>query len=190
MPVSPGAVAFFLRKEPGPEFPPLGFWERRVAAHVSSGSGVARSDSNSFAYSAGVEILFRGIYAELRTEHFELPHRIEYRTARLGYLIHPLPEVAGGVTLGYRDARGIRGHRGMEVAFPYIMGSRTWWLRYEAAYVFSSEMVSWSYRMQAEFLVRGGPWYLGFNVEAKSLPLRVGSKVTSVPISVIAGIRY
>jgi hypothetical protein len=190
MPIAPGALALLLRKEPGPELPPLGFWERRLAVHAAVGGGVARSDSNTCAYSAGVEILLRGIYAEARTEHFLFPKHIEYRTARLGYLFHPLPEAAGGITLGYRDAQGIPAHDGLEVAFPFVTGSRTWWLRYEAAYVFSRDTPSWSYRMQAEFLIRGGPLYAGLNVEAKSLPLRTGSKVFSIPLSVIVGVRH
>jgi hypothetical protein len=38
--------------------------------------------------------------------------------------------------------------------------------------------------MQAEFLIRGGPVYAGLNVEAKSLPLRIGSKVFSISLAV------
>jgi hypothetical protein len=190
MPVAPGALAFLLRKEPGPEFPPLGYWTGRVAAHIAGGPAFADSAGETWAYSAGVEALIRGIYAEVRNEHFRLPQHIEYRTARLGYLIHPLPEIAGGVTLGYRDARGVSGHRGMEIGFPFITGSRNFWLRYDAAYVMSRKMVSWSYRMQAEYVVRGGPLYIGLNVEAKTLPLRIGSKVSSVPVAVVVGVRH
>lgn len=53
-----------------------------------------------------------------------------------------------------------------------------------------SETPRWSYRMQADFMIRDGPLYMGLNVEAKSLPLRFGSKVLSIPIAVIVGMRH
>lgn len=189
MPIAPGAAAFLLKREPGPQLAPLGYWDKRVSAHVAGGPAFADTSGETSAYSAGVEVLVRGWYAEVRNEHFRLPEHIEYRSARLGYLIHPVPEVAGGVTVGYREARGVRGHSGAELAFPFVAGSRTWWLRYEAAYVMGKEMVSWSYRMQAEFLFRGGPLYWGLNVEAKSLPLSIGSKVMAVPVALLVGVR-
>jgi hypothetical protein len=126
----------------------------------------------------------------VRSEHFRLPEYYHYRTVRLGYLAHPVPEVAGGMTLGYRDARGVSGHSGLEIALPFITGSREWWLRYEAAYVISTKMASWNYRFQGERLIRGGPFYVGAAVEGKTLPLRPGSKVSSIPITLVLGVRH
>ncbi len=189
MPVAPAGL-ILLMDTTNREFPPLGFWAGRLAAHVTGGPAFADSAGETWAYSAGVEILARGFYAEARNEHFRLPQHIEYRTVRLGYLLHRVPEAAGGVTIGYRDARGAHGHGGVEIGFPLITGSRNFWLRYDASYVISKETPSWNYRMQAEYVVRGGPVYIGANVEAKTLPLRNGSKVSSVPLAVVVGVRH
>ena len=188
MPVAPAGLVLLVDTA-NLEFPPLGFWAKRVAAYVTGGPAFADSAGETWAYSAGVEILARGFYAEARNEHFRLPHHIEYRTVRVGYLVHPVPETAGGVTIGYRDARGAQGHEGVEIGFPLITGSRSFWMRYEASYVISKTMQSWNYRMQAEYVFRGGPLYIGANVEAKTLPLRTGSKVSSIPLVVLVGVR-
>jgi hypothetical protein len=188
MPVAPGGM-ILLMDTSNLEFPPLGFWDGRIAAHVTGGPAFADSAGATWAYSAGVEILARGFYVEARNEHFRLPQHIEYRTVRLGYLLHPVPEAAGGITVGYRDARGVDDHEGIEVGFPFVTGGRKFWLRYEAGYVISKEMQSWNYRLQGEYVVRGGPLYIGATVEAKTLPLRTGSKVSAVPVVVVVGVR-
>lgn len=189
MPIAPAAVVLLIDK-PAPEyaFPPLGFWSRPLAATIMGGVALAYSDDETWAYSASVEMLIRGIYVEARNEHFRLPEHYEYRTIRAGYFLHPVPEAAGGITIGYRDARGIAGHSGLEVGFPFITGAEHWWLRYEAAYVMS-RTPSWNYRFHAEKLLGDGPFYVGLNVEGKTLPLREGSKVASIPIVLSVGVR-
>jgi hypothetical protein len=188
MPVAPASLVFLVDKTEQ-DFPPLGFWESRLAAHVAGGVAFAYSEGDTWAYSASVEILTHGIYGEVRSEYFRLPEYYYYRTVRVGYLLHPVPEVAGGVTLGYRDARRVSGHSGLEIGLPFITGSREWWLRYEAAYVMSTKAASWNYRFQGELLIRGGPLYVGAAVEGKTLPLRAGSKVSSIPVTLVVGVR-
>lgn len=184
----PGLVLLMNKKSKG-DPPVLGFWKDHVAAHVAGGVALAYSDSNSWAYSASLEVLERGFYGELRTEHFRLPEYYSYRTIRIGYLTNPRPTVATGVTLGYRDTRRVSRHRGVEVGLPFVVGNRRRWVRLETAYVMSMRRSSWNFRWQGEWLVAGGPLYVGVNMEAKTLPLSTGSKVSSVPIAVLVGVR-
>lgn len=188
--VAPPALVLLMDRKRKGDPPVLGFWRDHFAVHVAGGAALAYSAGPTWAYSASLEVLTRGVYAELRSEHFRLPEYYSYRTVRVGYLVNPRPTVATGMTLGYRDARRVSGHRGVEIGLPFVAGNRRRWVRLETAYVVSTRGASWNYRWQGEWLVAGGPLYAGVNMEGKTLPLRTGSKVSSVPIALLLGVRY
>jgi len=118
------------------------------------------SDFEGSTYSASLEFLHNGGYAELRTENFVEHSRVQFWTMRGGYLLHPKPAVAGGATLGYRRVAQGSSESALEVGFPIVIGSLRNWMRLEPTYIISSRGVSWTYRFQGEwpigqFLVGG-----------------------------------
>lgn len=188
--VAPPSLLLLRDKTPDAPVPTLGFLQDHVTAYVTGGVTYAfSSDTNTWAYSAGVQILRRRLYGEVRSEYFVLPQYYYYRTLRIGYFFSPRSDLAAGVTLGYRAARRVAGHSGVEIGLPFIAGHERRWLRVETAYVVSRRAPSWNFRWQAEWLINGGPLYVGMNIEGKTLPLRPGSKVSSVPIALVLGLR-
>lgn len=169
---------------------PPGFARPHVTASVTGGPALADSAGATWAHSQNVELYRAGLYAELRLEHFYLPQVIRYRTVRAGYLARPVPGVATGVTVGYRAGRGPGAREGVELGLPWIAGLWRGWIRFEPTYVVGRDGADWSYRLQTEFPIARGPLLVGFNVEAKALPLRKGGSVGSVTPALVLGARY
>jgi hypothetical protein len=168
----------------------LAFWGNHVSASVSGGAAFDQYEHTAWAHSVNVELLRHGVYAAARLENVYLPTHYQYRTARVGYLVHPRLSVAGGATIGYRSVPADRAQEGIEIAFPFFMGSRAGSMRLEPAYVISpSGGVTWSYRYQAEVAIGSGPFFAGFDYDAKTLPLRRGSHISSQGMALQLGVR-
>ena len=159
--------------------PELGFWRDHATVSVAL-RGVADTLRMAGGLGAELELLHRGLYAELRLEQYyasaDLPRPVRLWSARAGYLIHPARHLAGGVTVGYRHARGAPGEwptTGVEISFPLIgvlcRNGGTCWMRWEPAYVFTPVRVTMSPRFEAEFPVRRTPFIAGFTLEAKGV---------------------
>jgi hypothetical protein len=157
------AVTLVILSAPGPfasvtnpDTTDLGFADSHWATYVTGGPLSGSRGGKDFwgwAYSASIEVLTKGVYAELRTENFHIDDHVQFWTMRGGYLFRPKPAVAGGVTIGYRFAGRSNSQRAVEVGFPLVVGSRRGWMRFEPTYVISSQGVSWNYRWQSELPV-------------------------------------
>jgi hypothetical protein len=62
-------------------------------------------------------------------------------------------------------------------------------MRYEPAYVISPSRVSWSYRFHGEVAIGSGPFFAGFDYDAKTLPLRWGTHISSQGMALQLGVR-
>ena len=150
----------------------LGFWDNSASVSVAAG-GAFTSSRGRTAYAANLELLARGVYSELRLEEYD-PGEVRLRSARVGYLVHPAPSMAGGVTVGYRDAREAPDEwapAGVEIAFPFMAalcrGDRNCWVRWEPTYVITRERIAFAPRLGAELPIGGTPFAAGLHLEAK-----------------------
>lgn len=169
--------------------PTVGFARSHVAVYGVAAEN-AVYDSSGAVYSGSVEALWRGAFAEVRTQHIVFPHSYSYRIVHGGYLAHPWPGLMGGLTVGYRSVPALPRHEGVEVAFPLIAGNERAWARLETSYVAGRHMTSWNGRLQGEWVLRGGPLIAGFNIEAITLPLSRTSRPAAVPIGILLGARF
>jgi hypothetical protein len=99
------------------------FWRDHVAAYVDGGASLAGTHG-AFARSAEVEAFVRGVYLDARGAEYQYADRTRTWEARIGYLVNPVPPLAGGVTVGYRGADDQPdgwATRGLEVGFPLII---------------------------------------------------------------------
>ena len=137
-----------------PDTTDLGFAHNHVAVYVAGGALSALQQRQGFwgwTYAAHVELLRNGSYTEIEAESVDQGSPVQFWSLRTGYLLHPKPAAAGGVTIGYRHVGRGRSEGAVEVAFPLIIGSRRGWMRLEPIYVFSSQGVSWNYRFLGEW---------------------------------------
>jgi hypothetical protein len=189
--LAPAGILFFREAPTRAEPSRLGFWRDHVSLYLT---GAAADVDAEYLYipaqagsgSASVEMVKRGFLAEARVEHFEVPE-LRYATLRVGRLSHPLPTVAGGVTLGYVDVRGPRPYDGVEIGFPFIAGGPGGWVRFEAAYVISLRQSTWNYRLQWERLLRRGPFFVGANLELKGWEIRRRGQLSHGVIGILFG---
>jgi hypothetical protein len=177
----------------------VGFWGNHVAIEGDVGyAAIGGTLSQPEGWSGGVaiEALLRGVYAELSVG--SLDDRLATRSMRLGWFRHARPGTAGGVTLGYRRGRGVRGSDddGVELAFPWIVRTcrRTGrcWLRFEPRYGFPLRNVSWrtvsyNYHLEATFLLGTSPFFVGGSADLRA-PLKNGG-VRSFTVSLGGGFR-
>jgi len=187
--LAPAAILYFADIPERPEPSRLPCWRDHASIYVAGGRGATPDDESldHWAGSASFEVLRRGFIAEARVEHFRVPEYLQYRTARVGRLSHPLPVIAGGVTIGYREVRGPRAHDGLEIGFPFIAGHRAWWMRFETAYVLSTRQSSWNYRLQSEWLLGRGPFIVGFAAELQAWEIRRRGRLSPGTLAVLLG---
>jgi hypothetical protein len=189
--IAPAGILSFIETPARAEPSRLGFWKDHVSLYFTAGDVASSSDSvASLATRVGtasVEVLKRGFLAEARFEYFEVPAPLRYATLRFGRLSHPIPSVAGGVTLGYRHVRGPRPHDGLEIGFPFIAGGPGGWVRMEAAYVVSLRQSSWNYRLQWERLLGRGPFFVGANLDLKAWEIRRRGELSHGVVGILVG---
>ena len=142
--------------------------------HVSVffiGGGSWERPGRGWVYSSNFEILKRGLYGGVSIEDFRFSDlgTVHFATVRTGYLVRARPGLAGGVTLGYRSARGNGVQNAIEIGLPLVMGSRKAWGRFEPTYAISSAGVSWNYRLRLEAPIGQTPFFAGFNIDVKTL---------------------
>ena len=171
----------------------LGFWRDHASAFVA-GDAASTPEDEGWTGSGSVEVLRGRLYGEVRLEHFRLnvgpPVSLRYRTLRLGRMGHPNPQLAAGVTLGYRDVLGPRAHDGVEVGFPLIAGGPNGWVRLETAYVMSLKQSSWNYGARWQRRLRGGPFFAGLDLELKSWEIRRHGQLSHGTLGVLLGTTY
>ncbi len=189
--LAPAGILYFIETPVRAEPSRLGFWKDHVSLYLAGGDASSSADSvaplQTLAGSASVEVLKGGFLIEARLEHFRVPEPLRYTTVRVGRLSHPRPEVAGGVTLGYRHVRGPRAHDGLEIGFPFIAGGPGGWVRMEAAYVVSLKQSSWNYRLQWERLLGRGPFFVGANLELKAGEIRRRGELSHGVLGILFG---
>lgn len=159
--------------------------------HVSAylAGGVSWIDGQRGTYSASIEVLERGWYAEMRVENFHRREHFRYQSLSAGYLFRPKRGAAGGATIGYRRASRYRAQRGVMISFPLIVDGYDGTMRLEPTYVFSPSGVNWNYRLLMEAAIGGSPFSWGLDFEAKSLPLERRSKLFTSALALMIGVR-
>ncbi|HEU0014478.1 MAG TPA: hypothetical protein VFQ45_12385, partial [Longimicrobium sp.] len=103
---------------------PLEFM-RMHASLAAGGGGYANNRRGGWAGSVRAEAIVGRVYGEFRFERYNLGGSVRLRGGRVGYLLHPVPSLAGGVTVGYREASiDEDALEGLEIAFPFfsVMG--------------------------------------------------------------------
>jgi hypothetical protein len=168
---------------------PLGFWRSHVALSATGGPAFNGTSVPTWEQSANVELFSDGVYVEFRLESFYLPELTRYRTARIGFLVHPYGMLASGVTVGARAGTGPEARSGVELGLPLVWGGRRSWTRFEPTYVIGGGIADWSYRFQQEFQLRGGPLYTGYNAEWRAFPLQRGGHVAAFSSVLLIGVR-
>ena len=113
----------------------------------------------------------RRLYGELRFDSFEFSDlgSAHFQTLRAGYLVHPRQPLLGGVTIGYRRARGDTAQSALEIGLPLALGTSRGWMRFTPTYVISSDGIRWNYSLLAEFPIVHTPLVVGFDCEARTL---------------------
>jgi hypothetical protein len=134
----------------------LGFWRDHVSLHASGG-GAASADGVALTHSAGLELFALGGYAEFRLDRYHFSDPVHMWDARVGYLIHPAQGIAGGVTVGWREAPDVPGGwtgGGVLIGFPIMLAAcgerRPCWLRWEPIYLISSKRLGFTPRFRLE----------------------------------------
>jgi hypothetical protein len=152
----------------------LGFWRNGVSASVGAG-GVFRHGPDKAAHSVNFELFLEGVYGEVRLERQYHDDQVQLRTGRVGYLVHPVSSLAGGVTLGYRNAEGAPAEwaqSGVEIGFPLFIACRSsgrCWISWETSYLLSGEHPVVIPRVRGSFPVARTPLFIGFDAEARGL---------------------
>ena len=190
---APSLLLGILPKDSIRSAPALGYWNDRVSVYATEGLASGRRGpilGASWTGSGSVELFRRGLLVEGRVERFKLLQHVDYLTARAGRLWHPAPPLAGGITLGYRSVPHLRKHEGIEVGFPFIVGRRNAWLRFETSYVMSNRQSSWNYRAQGERRLGRTPFLVGCNAELKSWEIRRYSEASHGSFGIVLGIVF
>jgi hypothetical protein len=76
---------------------------------------------DGWSYSTNLEVLIRGLYSEVRLEHFNGREDVQFMTVRAGYLwrLRNGPARAGA-TLGLRRASSATAERSFEIGLPVV----------------------------------------------------------------------
>ncbi len=167
---------------------PLGFTDTHIIAYFATGGGPDKP-GKGWDYSGNVELRAGRVFGALSVQHLRYSDLGTFRftSVRTGYLWHPRNPMAGGVTLGYRWARGDAVQNAFEVGFPFVVGSQRGWVRFEPTYLMSHAGVTWNYRVQMEAPIQRTPFLVGMNLEAKTV--RQGG-VYFGNIDVALGVRF
>ena len=195
MVAAPASLAFVG----GPMHPaPLDIVDRHRAAYVTLGG--LFYEGETVAHSVNLEMIQKGVIAELKVEDFYRPGHFQYITGRAGYLFRRNASEAGGVTLGYRHAHRDPTQSGLEIGLPVFIAAAdsSGIMRLEATYVVSRHGVLWSYRGQHEFHLPETPYIAGFSAVVKSYPLTPGHPRHDLPrkslyvgaVTVLFGARF
>jgi hypothetical protein len=188
--LAPAGLAVAYPKDTVEHPDPLTFLNDHVS--ISATGGLASGADGpvlgaSWTGAVSIEVLTGGTVVEVRSEHFSLPHHVEYLTFRVGQMWRPRARFAGGVTGGVRRVRELPLHEGVEIAFPFVGGGRSAWVRLETAYVISMKRSSWNYRVHGERRLGSGPFVGSITADLKSWEIRKRGEVSHFTVSVGLG---
>jgi len=165
-----------LPTKPDTTLPNLGFMANHFGAYATGGLAYRSAPEGESHYgwmhSASIEALWNRLYGEARFEAFDVADHVQFWTVGAGYLFQPLPNMAGGFTLGYRWAHGDDVQDAVEVGLPLVWGREVAAGRFEPTYVISSRGVSWNYRLRLDLDIGRSPFVAGTCFDIK--PLRQG----------------
>jgi hypothetical protein len=159
----------------------LGFWTQNVSVSLSPGYLTNGDQKHAGAYDGGghigsIEFLVHGFYGEFRIERYSIEDDVTLRTYRLGYLTHPLPRIATGLTFGYRQGPNIQElweTTGIELGLPiiYAFGEsrQSAWIRWEPTYVVTSSRLVLAPRMMVEFPLWRLPFVARVGLDVKGV---------------------
>ena len=169
--VAPPAVMLVrgdtARRPPGHE---VGFAGDHFSIYLVGG-GSWEKPGLGWTHSERFAVLEGRLYGELRFDSFEFSDlgSAHFQTLRAGYLAHPRQPLLGGVTIGYRRARGDTAQSALEIGLPLALGTSRGWMRFTPTYVISSDGIRWNYSLLAEFPIVHTPLVVGFDCEARTL---------------------
>lgn len=156
----------------------LGLARNHIAVFGGSGGLVNGDWKGGPAATAAAEIVLRNVYADLHVEQYWWggDERIRLWDARVGYLFQPVSDIAGGVTVGYRDASGAPdgwGVEGVEIGLPIVFGAcREWgscWLLWEPTYVISRGHLRVSPRARLDVTIPRTPFIARLDIDSKGV---------------------
>jgi hypothetical protein len=145
-----------------------------VIAYAAAGY-VGHWKSDGWGLSQDVQAFSHHAYGEVRVQDLYAPAFVQVRTLTVGYLVHPVPQDLGGVTVGYRHANRPGAADALEIGLPLIAGGKSGIgrMRLEPIYAISAHGVSWDYRWESVFFPGRSAFVVSVDVEFK--PLRQGA---------------
>lgn len=163
-----------------PDDPRVATIRDHVALFVGGGGLVTGDWKGGPAGSVNLEAVLRGVYLDVHGEEYRFTgDRVRLWDARVGYLFSPVRTMAGGVTLGYRDADGAPGDwgvRGVEVGLPLAVGfgpdPMPVTLQWEPTYVFSRGHVRVSPRARIDVGLPRKPFVVRLDIDSKGVRSR------------------
>jgi hypothetical protein len=171
------AVLPFINDYPDTAAIGLPRWRKHLAVYTTLGGTVRLPDRPGNRYgwrhSLTVEALWKSLYGQVQLDDVHAPDDATYRSLRAGYFLRPKPQVAGGLTFGYRWATGDEVQDAFLIGLPFVYAPRppvTLWM--EPIYVVSSRGLTWTLDMRTEFSIPRSPAFAG--VEFGFAPLRQG----------------
>jgi hypothetical protein len=156
---------------------PVGMLRDHVALFVGGGGLVTGEWKGGPAGSVNAQAMVRNVYVDVKGEQYWFTgDRIRMWDARVGYLFHPVRTMAGGVTLGYRDASGAPdgwGVEGVQIGLPLILGfgpdPLPVTVHWEPTYVFSRGHVRVSPRARIDVGLRRTPLVVRLDMDSKGV---------------------
>jgi hypothetical protein len=175
--VAPSAL-LLLAENPCPDEddPRPASWRNYVAVYGTGGFAVTGDWRGGVASAGGVELMVRGVYAEARVDRYGISDGVRMWDARAGYLVRPFPEVAGGVTVGYRqvrDAPDAWTQGGVMVGFPFVLAGcserNPCWFHWEPTYLLTGDGLAVSPRARVDVSVPRTPLVARLEFESRGV---------------------
>ena len=157
----------------------MGFIQDRIT--LSTAFGGHFHDGQTWGSSFSLEVVRRAFLLELSREEYYGSRRARYATARIGYFFHPRQAVAGGLTIGYRDATDDARTGGFEIGLPLVGEKHGSTIRLEPTYVISPVGALWNYRFQWEFAIPKTRSFAGVTMSSRSRPIGGSSDYADDP---------
>jgi hypothetical protein len=189
--LAPAALPF-IEKYPDTAGVGLPMWQKHLAVYTSVG-GTARlpdrpGDRYGWRHSMTVEARWKSLYGQFQLDELHAPDEARYWSLRTGYFLRPQPQVAGGMTVGYRWANGDDVQDALLIGLPFVYAPRTpvtVWV--EPVYVISSRGFTWTWDMRTEFHVPRSPAFAGLGLGLA--PIRQGGSYHAV-LRLLLGARW
>lgn len=155
--------------------------------YAESAMGDDEVTEHGWTYGYALQVMHGHLVADAWVERHTVSDEVRLSGGRVGYLLRSGPRVAGGVTVGYREASTDDFAKGIEIGFPLVFGVEDGFMRLDAAYVLSHRAGAWSWDFQAAGRIPRTPVMAGATCTLRS-PLW-GGEVSLGGCAVLLGLR-